>query len=276
LGLNSFDMKDSRFVLPAVIVVAALSFFVLQYYEQARLMRDVSSATTRGGAWLLAYAEPLTDAGIPWAMNTMNEKYCANNSKISTEIKKRFVPFLSNPVEQAYSRLLDKREVHTIDYTLLTDRKMVFDDILVPALYCDITPVPASVLERIYAGGNTSGYTLLHSYLALLLMRENGCGTEADLEIEKSMAERIAQEQTQSKFDDKYAERVAFLEYGDRPYLVKPSWIREIVSHQDAGGGWMAGEGSYLGTKVNPHTTVLAVWALAAYSKTCPFENDGS
>ncbi|MFI5260213.1 MAG: hypothetical protein ACHQU0_00210 [Candidatus Paceibacteria bacterium] len=235
-------------------------------------MNEITSSATRGGKWLLSQDKPFNDPGIPWSLSVIQEKYCPDNPELVAKIKKSFSPFLSDPVERAYARLLDENDKRRIDYALLADRRIVFDDVIIPALYCDVAPLPESVHERILAGESRSGYMLTHSYLALLLMRSRGCADLEDLGTETRMAQKIAQEESQSSFDDVYAERVAFLEYGGRNDLIIPAWIASIIANQGVDGGWEAGPGSYLGSGENPHTTALALWALSSYGQTCPFK----
>ena len=120
---------------------------------------------------------------------------------------------------------------------------------------------------------SSRGYDLTHKFLAMRFLQERNClagDTELLLESKiNAAAESIAREQALSEFDDLFSERAAFLYWGGFRDLVKEEWIDIILENQDEAGSWTDFKANlFYG---NPHTTVLAVWALVQSAKSCPF-----
>ena len=146
-------------------------------------------------------------------------------------------------------------------------------------MYCDLYPVKADFEKETFEGiknGKEFGYDLTHKFWSAFLFRDNGCSAN-DYDVGKIIdlgAKQIAAEQRKIKeggFDDLYAERTAMLLRFGFQNLVKDEWIENIVKNQKPSGAW-ATPGLYWNETENPHTTILSVWALAQYSKTCPFQ----
>ncbi len=251
------------------------SFVLILLFVAVKSVKDFSelkgaagTASKKGGLWLLDYRGKIGDPGILWAMEEMNQAYC-HNDEISTKVKKSFSDSNFSSAEQAYKRLIDPKETKLIDYEQLSGRERQYDDLLIPALYCDINPLPLQNREKIFNFANSSGYELTHKYLAMLFLKNSKClKSEVSNALPKA-ANKIAQEQQNSQpFSDLFAERAALLGFGGYSNLVKPEWIKKIIDHQTEKGGWPYNQASSL---ENEHTTALSTWALSQYSRTCPF-----
>ncbi len=231
----------------------------------------------KGGQWLLDYSKPYADPGVFWLASQMGES-CGDpslNQKLSARFDKEFS---QASLEYGYKRLLDTRVDAHVSDAILAMHTNTFDDIIMPALYCDTYPLAENIQEKIFDIGHADHYALTHHYLALLLLQKNRCMVDDRLEKALDFAARkIAIEEEWSTFDDLYAERIAFLLYGGRSDLVKDAWISSLVDHQGAGGGWKTNRGKeFFGVDENPHTSVLALYALSRYGNICPFAKERS
>ncbi|RME58663.1 hypothetical protein D6779_06085 [Candidatus Parcubacteria bacterium] len=238
------------------------------------LRENARAAARRGAAYVMSYRGLLKDPGILWALHVVNEKYC-RDPQIDAALKRRFhKEFDSHPLYYAYERLFDESAVHDFHYGDLKNWEAYFDDIILPALYCDVRRPPEDVVKKIFSMEGKFGYWLTHHFLALLFLRDRGCLKERANEIERDIAaaaEKIRlEERRASLVDDVYAERIAMLLYGGFRRLVDADWIAKLVGRQRASGRWEGGIPG-IGIGENPHTTALAVWALADYSRSCPF-----
>ncbi len=255
-----------------VYMAAIVITFAVVFLKQKSVVREQDHAAARaakkGGQWLLSYQGNFSDPGIFWAMSEMNNNYCHLDS-INRLVDSRFASADFSPQEQAYKRLFNYGKVSIIDYTSLAGRAGSYDDILIPALYCDINPLPQNVEEKIFDIKNSLGYDLTHRYLAMLFLRRNNCNLEEVNEVLPQAAEKIAQQQQSiNEFSDLSAERAVFLQLGGFFSQVGKDWVAEITESQSPDGGWKY---TQLSNLENPHTAALATWALANYSKTCVF-----
>jgi len=235
--------------------------------------RAITSAQ-QGGSWLIDYDKEFLDPGILWVIKILNDKYC-KSSFLDDFYRVRFKEFENHPVESAYQRLFNDEIVYEIDYDLLETRQIYFDDIIIPALYCDLQTIPDNTLLKIFDIENASGYDLTHRYLAILFLKNRGCFIKEKYNIDNSIlraSQKITEEGNEATFDDLYPERVAFLLYGGFREIIEDNWIETIIENQEQSGGWRTLEYSeYFGQEENPHTTALSVWALAEYVEECPF-----
>lgn len=226
----------------------------------------------QGGEWLLSYKTDYKDPGILWVVYSLNTKFCKSDTigAIATE---RFTrEFAAKPIERAYAPLVGLSTEAPEKSLALSMGSNVFDDIIMPALYCKEIPIASTTEQTILSVDTASGYTLTHKFLAMLFMRERECLSEEGEQALNTAAHRMSIEQSQAVFDDIYAERVAFLLYGGFNSLVDDSWITTIISNQEKSGGWKTiHHADFFGASENPHTSALAVLALSLHTRTCPF-----
>jgi len=260
-----------KFSILIFLLVIAFGVLVVQTLPQDTLFlpKKAETASKRGAQWLRTYPDEYKDPGIVWIIKKINDNYC-HSSEITEFTRARFTEFESDPLQKYYKVLLDENTDQEVDYSLLEGREKYFDDIILPTLYCPRKPLPESTIAKIFASKNSAGYELTHGFLAMQFIRENNCITSPTLlERMEYLAKQIVKEQSQSSFSDLFAERVAFLQNSNYNHLVKDAWIQTIVSNQLPSGAWK--DPNYFEKVDNPHTTVLAVWALSNYTKTCPF-----
>lgn len=149
-----------------------------------------------------------------------------------------------------------------------------------PAVFCDINPISSKTVNKIIDFSNAKGYSLTHKYLALLVLKNKQCIDSEGLSVINpitnralmKMEEKIFLENTINSFNDLYAERVAFLHFGKRISPFDVHFMNVIINNQEKTGGWKTKDlDEFFGKNENPHTTILAVYSLASYTKTCPF-----
>lgn len=257
-------------LISLIILTAAATAVLLFWKKPVSLRQQAASAASAGGGWLLQYQKPFEDPGIVWAINEINEQYC-HLPQISDLVRERFAKFLTDPIQRAYQRLLDKTVTYQINYQILQTHTASFDDILIPALYCDRAAVPTTTLANILGFAGTSGYELAHRFLALQFLQNGQCFPEQNLTANQTQAAKLlSQEEAADSFGDPFAERIALLQYAGFDAMVQAGWIKTTIRHQSAdSGAWS--DPARFGSTENPHTTALAVWALSNYAKVCPF-----
>lgn len=267
-------MLSSLLLFLAVVVPFGGHFDPPVRISRQALVEDVA----RGGKWLLSYPGDYRDPGVFWLASVANGQYCGGEPAVTRGLRVRFDrEFPVSSYEHAYLRFLDTGPGADADLPasdeVLAAHANTFDDLIMPALYCDVRPVSDAVRAKILDVDSASGYALTHRYLALLLMRERGCADGAAFDRALARAARkIVAEESVSNFDDLYAERVAFLLYAGQASLVRPQWIRTIMAHQEPSGGWKtATRRDFFGADENPHTTGLSLFALSTYAGACPF-----
>ena len=269
-----------RAVQATALGVALLAFALagVQSWRAAALRERALEAARRGASWLLALDIPLKDPGIPWIVSAIDSEYC-HEPRVAEYVAKRFTEFAGR--DQPIYTALQALALGTRDETFETFserwQQHVGKGEVVSAMafgvYCDRLPRP-DVVARTVLSTTSAGYEATHQLLALEYMKQNGCLSPDEQETLGLTARAIAAEQQQdSVFSDLWAERVAVLLYGDHRELVENAWIETLIAKQDPSGAWSdpAFPRRFYKTPENPHTTVLAVWALAEHSRACPF-----
>lgn len=253
-------------LLLGLTIVAGIGIFLL-----TKDSPELASAR-RGGEWLIRYTQDYADPGIPWVIYALNAQLC-KSSEIGVLATNRFTQeFAEKPIERAYAPLVGLSSDAPETSLALSRGSNVFDDIIMPTLYCKDIPMASSTERSILSVEDAKGYTLTHKFLAMLFMRERGCLSQEGERALHLAAEKITTEESQASFDDLYAERAAFLLYGGFTSLVQDPWITTIITNQLPSGGWKAVHRTdFLGSNENPHTTALAVFALALRAQACPF-----
>jgi len=253
----------AKFFLSFIFFISLLLIFLVTQFFLT--IEDASlPAAGKGMEWLLSDISNFNDPAVAWILKNINDNYC-NSDEIEQLISSQLKRYESYPIEKAYIRLFEEGYQYSFDYEVLKNFSNTFDDLLIPAIYCDRQEIPDEVLSRIENYENSYGYELTHIFLAASFMRDRGC---IDGSMIDQMAKKIAFEQNMSDFNDLYAERQSLLLYYGYEDLVDVSWSEEITSSQQDNGGWYDYKFNLLSE--NPHTTALATWALTQQANSCP------
>lgn len=260
-----------------ILLVLVFTSIIVFFLIKNKLNTDISmptkelAASKKGWIWLENYRDNFYDPTPFFIMEETNDKYC-HSPKIENFIEKKWEGFENHYYLSVFERLFgsDDYKISEKVIKILDAPHTYYDDTLPQALYCDLHPIKKDFIEKSFDNiENETGYDLTHRFWLSILFKENGCSVNNyDLDkIIKDRAKKIAEEQEKSVgFNDLYAERTAFLLHFGFENLVKKEWINNIVKNQKKSGAWETPE---LGE--NPHTTALAVMALAEYEKKCPF-----
>ena len=260
------------------VALLAFSLAGVQYRRAELLRQQALEAARRGATWLLALDIPLKDPGIPWIVSAIDGEYC-QEPRVAEYVAKRFAEFdgRRQPIYTALRALALGTRDEMFDAFSQRWQEHVGKGEVVSAMafgvYCDRLPRP-DVVARTVLSTTSAGYEATHQLLALEYMKQNGCLSPDEEKTLGLTARAIAAEQQQDAvFSDLWAERLAVLLYGDYRQLVETSWIETLIAQQDPSGAWSDPRfpRRFYKTPENPHTTVLAVWALAEHSRTCPF-----
>lgn len=269
-----------RSVQAIALGVALLAFALagVQYRRAETLRQQALEAARRGATWLSALDIPLKDPGIPWIVSAINGEYC-HEPRVAEYVAQRFTEFEGrrDPIYAALRGLALGARDETFEGFSGRWQEFVNKGDVVSAMafgvYCDRMPRP-DVVSRVVLSTTSAGYELTHQFLALQYMKQNGCLSPSDEKVLSLAARAMADEQQRdSEFSDLWAERLALLLYGDYRRLVETSWIETLIAKQEPSGAWSDPKfpRRFYNTPENPHTTVLAVWALAEHSRACPF-----
>lgn len=137
----------------------------------------------------------------------------------------------------------------------------------ITAANCDHIPLPKDFKNLPETNIDKGGYFLTHVMFALKMMKDNSCSyySEADTtKISNQVAEKTTALITRADtIPDLRYEAIAFLLDSGRRDLVQEAWMGQIIAEQQPDGGWRL-------DKLQPnsdHTTMLALWALLAYTQ---------
>ncbi len=200
------------------------------------------------------------DVGDPF-MRMMNRAYTvARPRKVGrTIINEREIPSYfrqwGTQLNNTFYRFDARTQVYLDD---------AYDDIFLMALYCDFDYRPIDTKVAMIAGDDRGGYIDTHQLIALVLQKRNGCFVSQnaiDKKIAKVVARIVRAQENDEAFSDLFAERIVVLYWAGAGDLVRYSWIRKIVSAQNADGGW----GYRAGDPSDAHATGLASVALRYY-----------
>ncbi|EKD58696.1 MAG: hypothetical protein ACD_56C00068G0002 [uncultured bacterium] len=141
-----------------------------------------------------------------------------------------------------------------------------WNDILVKALYCDISKYDSQdffVLNLMHK--QNGGYFDTHFLLALMLLKENKCWEEIKIneQIEKVSRDIIKAIENDKSFGDLYSERIVFLYWAGYGDEIKKEWIEWIKNNFDAEYGWQDERKPGL----NMHTTGLSLLAMIYFDE---------
>lgn len=277
----NFYKKKISIVFAILIVISLILSIATIKHNQSRGKKtalQIQSAKTAhlGWLWLKNYQNNFLDPGIPYIIRQINDQYCHSDEKVEKFWKKAAKEFDNHEYLFLFERFFSKDtgNMNPKIQNVLKIPQDYYNDVLPQALYCDIYPARADFEQNLFANmENETGYDLTHKFWSAIIFKNNNCDSK-NYNIEKiisSAAQKMAAEQEQNKqFNDLYAERAAFLlNYGFAD-LVTDEWIKIILKNQKKTGAWNANM-FFNARHENPHTTILAVWALTEYSKTCPF-----
>jgi hypothetical protein len=142
----------------------------------------------------------------------------------------------------------------------------VWNDILVKALYCDISGYDKDdffILNLMHK--QNGGYFDTHYLLALLLLKENKCWEEEVINAQvKIVSEYIIEAQENDYvFSDLYAERIVFLYWAGYQSSIKKEWIDLIIQNYNPAYGWMDPQKQ----EFSLHVTGLSLLSLIYYAE---------
>lgn len=268
------------FIVFAILIILSLILSVaIIKHSQSRgkktaLQIQSAKSAHLGWLWLKNYQNDFLDPGIPFIIKQINDRYCQSN-EAEKFWQKAAKEFDNHEYLFVFERFFyEKNKINPKIQAMLKTPHDYYNDILPQALYCDVYPARADFEQNLFANiKNETEYDLTHKFWSAVLFKNNNCVSK-NYDIEKiilSAAQKMAVEQEQHKeFNDLFAERAAFLlNYGFAD-LVNDEWIKIILENQEKTGAWNANM-FFNARHENPHTTILAVWALTEYSKTCPF-----
>lgn len=268
------------FIVFAILITLSLvlSVAIIKHSQprgkKTTLQIQSAKSAHLGWLWLKNYQGNFLDPGIPFIIKQINSKYCQSNEaekfwqKAANEFNNHEYLFV---FERFFS---ENNNINPKIQAILKTPHDYYNDILPQALYCDIYPVRDDFEQNLFGSiENETGYDLTHKFWSAVLFKNNNCVSknyDAD-KIILSAAQKIAEEQEQNnEFNDLFAERAAFLLHYGFGDLTNDNWIKIILENQKKTGAWNANM-FFNARYENPHTTILAVWALTEYSKTCPF-----
>lgn len=257
-----------------LIVIVVISTALFLGREWFNLQYDAQKAATSAVPWLLSHQSEISDPGVIWILSKINKIYCGNEPHIQTLIQTMFIPLSTDSTLRGYERVLNKDFSHIVSTSSLANNAKHFDDALIPALYCDKSPVLAEhSFNRALELAKGSGYEVTHALLTLEWLKERGCLPKKQDDYIDTLSQRLYLEQSQTtEFSDLFAERVAFLQYSNSDRHIPNEWIRTIINNQERSGGWKTKQAGYIfGANENTHTTALSLWALTQFTHSCPF-----
>jgi hypothetical protein len=146
------------------------------------------------------------------------------------------------------------------------------EEMVMHALYCDRFLLPATYGELLQRFAKRGDYELTHAALAVKLIRDHGCSLQGiDLaafedKLRQRSVELVKREAGDARFEERDVryEALAILQDFLEHRTISSSEIAGLLAEQQADGGWrpQADQPSA------PHPTVMAVWALLAWTHT--------
>jgi hypothetical protein len=140
-------------------------------------------------------------------------------------------------------------------------------DMLLRAANCDHIVLPSDYDTLVNQNLEAGGYNLTHVLLALEFMADNGCNYYTSAQVQ-SLQDQVTTGMTKlannltTDADLRY-EATAFLFWQGHTDNVTAAAVQQIVQSQLPSGGWGASVGD---VTTSDHATLLAIWALLAYS----------
>ena len=118
--------------------------------------------------------------------------------------------------------------------------KILTDQLLACALYCDRLGLPPDFAETLDKGVKAGGYAATHVLLAWIWLHDNGCKLAVRNGFVEDMFRAVARilEDRPTIVNDLKLEAAAFLCMARQGNRVDPRFFRHVVSIQRADGGW--------------------------------------
>lgn len=267
--LESMTKKSlliSGLVVATIVVVTARVIFLPRHHAKMRFANvslghpAYEAVIGRGLSWL---QQPSADVKpFQWLLINYLQRKFALDPALSAS--RELPPQTEGEAAryQVYHRIIAPNDLPSS--LPLADEAPV-DQMVMMAMHCDHIALPAHFDQLVSRSIAAGGYSLTHAALSLQRLRENGCSLPGD-QINKlrqrattSIAATVGDKGPQSDWG---YEAVALLFDSGRRDLVRPSWIAQIAQQQQADGHW----GGSVGTNGNDHTTVLALWAVLAFT----------
>lgn len=137
--------------------------------------------------------------------------------------------------------------------------------LMLDTVWADKRPQP-DILDRLAAFDDEGNYGTTHIVVGGILLLDNG-GAPADRTralIDATIPSIVLRNRTTTRIDDIYAERCMVLAWLDRPDLIEPAWIMQLLDAQLPDGGW--GSWNFLPLwGSNQHTVAVATAALGEF-----------
>lgn len=140
------------------------------------------------------------------------------------------------------------------------------DDVVLKALYCDLTGYAEDdfkILKALNSGDG--GYLDTHFLIGLMLLKNNHCYEEEKIneQVGAAVASLVKAQKNDIDFSDLYAERIVVLYWAGYGHLVEKEWVEKVRDALMDDPGWRDRE------KIasDAHTTGLAILAMLYYSE---------
>ena len=244
-----------------IFCISFLFFYTISIAQD----KEIDKAVKCGLTYLTKNDNP-TPTTI-FALRYINDCFLGKQDSIDKFIKRYIKKTASDNESVSFMRLL--LPGNFLD-TQNISRWSFLDKITLAALYCDLFPVPDNYLRKLNSYADTSDiYLITHCSLALQFLHENKCFSSENSEY-KELHTRLIKKTTvfldsTETVNDPYVESVMMLSYVGVRGNIRESYIQKILKAQLPDGGWSRNKiKNYI--KSDDHTTVLAVWALSAYS----------
>lgn len=111
--------------------------------------------------------------------------------------------------------------------------------IVIPALYCDRLGLPSNYPHMLDEASKKGEYNLTHVLLALIWIKENGCGKIISNDFVEEIYDANAKLiNSDSNVYDIELEAAAFLCLADQSERIENSFIKSVIANQNADGSW--------------------------------------
>lgn len=214
---------------------------------------------------------------------TRAEEYLGNKVYTMTTSERLFLSYLQRkfdlnpmlgiggpPIDLYENPRTYPQEIHFLARIAYPDRlvKQPFngqlEDIGVTNIHsanCDHIPLPSNYWDIMHRHYEQGGYYATHNGLAFAFMRENRCELTVDQQdlFSRTISVMASIGHDASVAHDLRYEAMAFLYLNERPDLVFPDEISNILAEQQEDGGWREDDDD---ESSNTHTSILALWTL--------------
>lgn len=226
---------------------------------------DLDSALVKG----VRYLNALPESGFPSYNQRLLLVYIARQYRLPlppspNTLQLKMLPEEDVPVYQFYQRLIQKKFRPDVKkLTAYFHQTTGIQRIMIWGLYPERLPLDSQCLVAFETA--TGIRNIAHAALALRWSEEKS--SERQKERLKHLYDQYAQLLLgdllkENPAGDSGMEGIVGLEGLHRRNAINYRWIQTILQHQQADGGWAFAPGK--GSDSNPHTTLLAIWIVAA------------